>query len=105
MNPKIIYGAFLLITTFLVIPKASKANIIPNNSQFLEVARNLRDRPDFFEEGRQQFEQEIKILEKERHQPVLTIEIAEGLKWQNFILRKGGFTIWMPPGTITEKTE
>jgi len=84
MKPKIIYSLFLLITIFLAIPKATKANMIPNNSQILEISRNLRDRPDFFEEGKQQFEEEIKRMEKERPDPVLTIENAN-LKWQNFI--------------------
>ena len=85
MKPKIIYAAFLLITIFLVIPKASKANMIPNNSQILEVSRNLRDRPDFFEEGRQQLEEQIQRLEKERPEPVLTIQSAD---WQNFIFEE-----------------
>lgn len=95
MKPKIIYLAFLLITTFLAIPQA-EAITIPNNSLILEVARNLSDRPDFFEEGRQQFEAEIKELEKKRPEPVLTIESAD--------LKEGGFTIWMPQGTTKEPT-
>ncbi len=85
----------MLITTFLVIPKASQANMIPNNSLTLEVARNLRDRPDFFEEGRQQFEEEIQRLEKKRPESVLTIENAN-LKWQKFIFEeKISFRIYL----------
>jgi hypothetical protein len=97
MKPKIIYLALLLITTFLAIPKASQANHIPNTSLFLEVARNLSDRPDFFEEGRQQFEEEVQKLEKKRSEPVLTIESAD--------LKEGRFTLWMPQETTVEETE
>ena len=104
MKPKIIYSAFLLITIFLLIPKASKANMIPNNSQILEISRNLRDRQDFFARGREQFEAEIEQLEKKRPQSVLTIE-NDDRKWQNFIFPEGEFTIWMPQATITEETK
>ena len=84
--------------------KVTEASRIPHNSLILEIAQNLRDRPDFFEDGREQFEEEIQRLQKERPESVLTIESGD-LKWQNFIFREGGFTIWMPQGTITEETK
>lgn len=104
MKSKIINPALLLITAILVTPKITEALIIPNNLPRLEIAQTLRDRPDFFGEGREQFEEEIQRLEKKRPDSILTIETAD-LKWQNFIFREGGFTIWMPQGTITEETE
>lgn len=68
-------------------------------------AQSLRDnRPEFFEKGRLQMEQEIKQLEAQNPKPVLTIE-AGPVQWQNIIFQEGGFSIWMPAGTMTEETE
>lgn len=67
-----------------------------------QVVRN--NRPDFFEKGRLQMEQEIQQLEVENPQPVLTIESGQ-IQWQNIIFKEGSFTIWMPAGTMTEETK
>jgi len=62
----------------------------------------LDNRPDFFDKGRLQMEQEIKQLEPENSQPILTIERGK-IQWQNIIFKAGGFSIWMPVGTMTEE--
>ena len=64
----------------------------------------LNNRPDFFEQGRMQMENEIKHLEVKNSQSVLTIE-AGPVQWQSMIFEEAGFTIWMPVGTMTEETE
>ena len=68
-------------------------------------AQALRNnRPDFFEKGRLQIEQEIRQLEAQNLQPILTIESGT-IQWQSILFQEGGFTIWMPAGTITEERE
>lgn len=62
------------------------------------------DRPDFFERGNQQFEREVRRMEQQNPDPVLTIQ-GDRLSWHRFIFRDGGFTIWMPLGTVSEETE
>ncbi|NES02219.1 MAG: hypothetical protein F6K22_04845 [Okeania sp. SIO2F4] len=64
----------------------------------------IDNRPDFFDKGRLQMEQEIKQLEQQNPQSILTIESGE-IQWQNIIFKEGGFSIWMPAGTMTEETE
>ena len=64
----------------------------------------LDNRPDFFDKGRLQMEQEIKQLEQQNPQPILTIEAGQ-IQWQNIIFKEAGFSIWMPAGTMTEETE
>jgi hypothetical protein len=62
------------------------------------------DRPDFFERGNEQFEQEIERLERQAPEPVLSIE-REEQSWQHFVSQEGGFSIWAPRGTITAETK
>ncbi|MDJ0518464.1 MAG: hypothetical protein QNJ74_20140 [Trichodesmium sp. MO_231.B1] len=64
----------------------------------------IDNRPDFFDKGRLQMEQEIKQLEQQNSQSILTIESGE-IQWQNIIFKEGGFSIWMPAGTMNEETE
>ncbi|NES63905.1 MAG: hypothetical protein F6K24_00700 [Okeania sp. SIO2D1] len=65
---------------------------------------SLNNRPDFFEKGRLQIEQEMKQLETQKPQSVLTIESGQ-IEWQKFIFREGDFTIWMPTGGMTAERE
>ncbi|MDY7007031.1 MAG: hypothetical protein SWX82_24670 [Cyanobacteriota bacterium] len=65
---------------------------------------SLNNRPDFFEKGRLQIEQEMKKLEIQKPQSVLTIEFGQ-IEWQKFIFKEGNFTIWMPTGGMTAETE
>ncbi len=64
----------------------------------------LDNRPDFFDKGRLQMEQEIKQLEQQNPQPILTIESGQR-QWQNIIFQEGGLSILIPAGTMTEETE
>ncbi|NEQ36968.1 MAG: hypothetical protein F6K40_12075 [Okeania sp. SIO3I5] len=88
----------------------SFSNWNSNSSNFSQStatiqAQGFRDnRPDFFDKGRIQMEQEVKQLEQENPQPILTIESGQ-IQWQNIIFQEGGFSIWMPAGTMTEETE
>lgn len=65
------------------------------------------NRPTFFEEGYRQMEQEIQQLEQRPTQPqqgLLTIETDE-LRWQQFLSREGGFSVWIPAGISTTETK
>lgn len=62
----------------------------------------LFDRPDFFEQGNEQFEQEIERFERPTTEPALSIE-GEEQTWQHLVSREGGFSIWAPRGTIVEE--
>ncbi len=64
------------------------------------------DRPNFFEDGQQQFEQEIRRLEQQRPNipPTLTLEAGEG-RWSRVVLRAAGCAVWLPEGTLAQETE
>ncbi|MGB3534566.1 MAG: hypothetical protein WBA13_13755 [Microcoleaceae cyanobacterium] len=65
------------------------------------------ERQPFFREGYQQLQQEIQRLEQPSTEPkqgVLTIE-TDQLKWQQFLSRQGGFSIWIPIGNSTTETK
>lgn len=65
---------------------------------------SLNNRPDFFQKGRLQMEQEMKQIETQKPLSVLTIESGE-IEWQKFLFKEGDFTIWMPTGGMTAETE
>ena len=76
-----------------------------NPSQSMATAQIFIDkRHDFFDKGRLQIEQEIKELEEESSQPILTIESGK-IQWQNISCKEGGFSIRMPGVNITEEIE
>ena len=82
--------AFLLI---------SLCSVAPTLAQF------GRDRPDFFEQGQDQLDREIQRLQTGRPgDGLLTIQ-GEQVRWQQLILKQGGFTVWMPAEAIVEATE
>lgn len=64
-----------------------------------------RDRPDFFERGQEQLEQTIRQLQTGRPEDSLLTIQGEKLRWQQLILKEGGFTVWMPLAAIVEETE
>ena len=88
----------------------SFSNWNSNSSNFSQSTATIQaqgfldNRPDFFDRGRIKMEQEIKQLEQQNPQPILTIESGQ-IQWQNIIFKEGGFSIWMPTGTMTEETE
>ena len=100
----------LLLTTRTAIFNISfsswNSNLSNSSQSMLTIQAQgfIDNRPDFFDKGRLQIEQEIKQLEQQNPQPILTIESGE-IQWQNIIFKEGGFSIWMPAGTMTEETE
>lgn len=66
----------------------------------------LFDRPDFFEKGRDQFEEEIRRFESEQTvpEPNLTIEDT-ALSWSRVVIEEAGFTAMIPSGAITKEIE
>ncbi|MEB3357264.1 MAG: hypothetical protein VKK04_11095 [Synechococcales bacterium] len=65
---------------------------------------NRPGRPDFFEEGQEQFEEEIERLEEQQPQtPLLTVE-GQVTTWFPVLLREGGYSVWMPQGATTQST-
>ncbi len=70
------------------------------------VLAGLFDRPDFFEKGHQQFEEEIRRFERGGSSPNSPLNIDElALPWSRVVIEEGGFTILMPPGAITKEVE
>lgn len=66
----------------------------------------LFDRPDFFERGHEQFEAEIRRLQRGETVPNPSINIDEmALPWSRVLMKDIGFTVLMPPGTITRENE
>ena len=64
------------------------------------------DRPDFFEKGRDQFEEEIRRFERGESVPDSPLQVDEAaLPWSRVVIEEGGFTILMPPGAITQEVE
>ena len=62
------------------------------------------DRPDFFEEGRDRFEQELERFQKPDSVPTLDIDIQSS-QWSAVFLRKGEAVVWMPQGVVTHETK
>ena len=70
------------------------------------VLAGLFERPDFFEQGRKQFEQEIRRLQSEQSVPESPLKVdLNSVSWMRFIFRKEGFTTMMPAGAITQEAE
>jgi hypothetical protein len=70
------------------------------------VLASLFDRPDFFEQGRKQFEQEIRRLQSGQSVSESPLKVnIDSVSWMRFIFRKEGFTTIMPAGAITQETE
>ncbi len=71
------------------------------------------DRPDFFRDGYDQMQQEIQRLQQQQQQtpqqqiehPSQLLTITEGnLRWQKYIFRDGGFSVWLPEGLQSQET-
>ena len=79
------------------------------------LAQFSPDRPTFFEDGQRLMEQEIRRLERQQTNPesnrqslehpaqLLTIDDGT-LRWQKYLFRDGGFSVWMPQGAHSEET-
>ena len=78
------------------------------------LAQGRLDRPTFFRDGQEMMEREIQRLQQVQQQqpPPTTLEhpsqlltVDEGtLRWQKYLFRDGGFSVWMPQGTQSEET-
>ena len=63
-------------------------------------------RPDFFEKGRDQFEEEIRRFEQGETVPDSSLKIDDtALPWSRIVIQEVGFTAMMPPGAITHEVE
>ena len=66
-------------------------------------------RPDFFERGRREFDQEIRRFEQDNTvpSPTLTTDTTskEPLSWSRVVVNQGGFTVKAPDGVITHEEE
>jgi len=64
------------------------------------------DRPDFFEDGQRQFEQEIRRLERPQPETPPTLTVNTGRwSWSRVILREAGCAVWLPEGAIAQEAE
>lgn len=70
------------------------------------VRAGLFDRPDFFEQGRDQFEEEIRKFEQEQSVPDSNLKIDDtALPWSRVVIEAAGFTAMVPSGAITHEVE
>ena len=77
----------------------------PAEAQFpANVTGDLFGRPDFFEDGIDRMEEEIRQLQAPPSGPTLVVQ-DDLLQWQPIVLRAAGFGVWMPQGAMTEETE
>lgn len=81
----------------------SKTGAISLSTQGWLAQRGINNQTDFFEQGQEQFDREITRLQQQPPDPVLTVDAATG-RWQPILSKAGNFSIWMPPGTLSEET-
>ncbi|ELS02605.1 hypothetical protein Xen7305DRAFT_00023230 [Xenococcus sp. PCC 7305] len=65
------------------------------------------DRPDFFERGRREFEEEIRRFDQQSEtntSPSLTVDEA-ALPWSRVVVNSVGFTAMLPSGALTNEVE
>ena len=77
------------------------------------LAQGRFDRPTFFRDGQQQMEREIQRMQQIQQQqppkqalehPSQLLTVDEGkLRWQKYLFRDGGFSIWMPQGIQSQE--
>jgi hypothetical protein len=68
------------------------------------IAQFGRGLPDFFEQGDRQFEREVDRLNQPQTDPNLTIQ-STGEQWRPIVSQAGKFSIWLPPGVMSEETK
>lgn len=106
----ILMGAVLVPVTLAetVSAKTASLRLPPVNSE-VQVVPTLRSPillaqqsnfSSFFEEGRLLNENQLR-----RQPPDPTLPVDQNSQfWQPIIFRSGGFSFWMPPGTLTQET-
>ncbi len=69
----------------------------------LQLAQRLFNQtPSFFDEGQKILDREIQRMQAPPSNPQLTVETKH---WQPIISKAGKFSIWMPPGIISDETK
>ena len=70
----------------------------------VSASAGLFGRPDFFEKGYEQFEAEIQRFQQEENvtKPIMNLDETS---WSRVIIEEAGFTVKMPPGTITKEVK
>lgn len=78
------------------------------------LAQGRFDRPIFFQEGQEMMEREIQRLQQQQQQlekpaavehPSQLLTVDDGkLRWQKYLFRAGGFSVWMPQGIQSKET-
>ena len=64
------------------------------------------DRPDFFERGRREFEQEIRRFEQGNTVTTPSLAVDEAaLPWSRVVVNSAGFTAMIPAGALTNEVE
>ncbi len=81
----------------------SKTGAMPSSTQGWLAQRGINNQNDFFEQGQEQFNREINRLQQQPPASVLTVDAPAG-RWQPILSKAGNFSIWMPPGTLSEET-
>lgn len=89
--------------SLLVIP----AVIILSSIPISPAMSDFFNRPDFFEKGRREFENEIRRFEqREGRTPNSSLKLnPTSLPWTRVFIEKAGFTLLMPPGATTHETK
>ncbi|MGI0486781.1 hypothetical protein ACN4EK_15175 [Pantanalinema rosaneae CENA516] len=86
----------VLVETAATKPEAQMAQMV--RSPILLAQRN--NFTTFFEEGRLSVENQLR-----RQPPDPTIPVAQNSQvWQPIFFRSGGFSFWLPPGTLSQET-
>ncbi len=71
-----------------------------------QAIAGLFDRPDFFEKGYEEFEDEIRRFERGEKIPAVPLDIeGQNLPWSRIISDSSKFTALFPPGTITQEVD
>ena len=71
-----------------------------------QAVAGLFDRPDFFEKGYDEFEDEIRSFERGEESLTVPLDIeGQTLPWSRFISDSSKFTALFPPGTMTQEQE
>lgn len=64
------------------------------------------DRPDFFERGQEQLDQEIDRLQEQQPDTIPMLEIdVDVVQWSAVVLREGEAAVWMPQGITSHETK
>ena len=79
--------------------------LLTGTFSFSIVQAQLFDRPDFFKQGDELLEQEIRRLQDKKPDSVLNISPQpSSAAWHPLLFQEAGFSIWLPQGVFSEET-